>query len=140
MRTDDDIVFVEPDPGFDPDDDLRPTENAIGTIFDRGVFTLDAEREFDVLVYAPSARELREFFALVGAYDQSPDNPTNSFASGTSSTRGRKTSWIDRRPTRRSSTASRRGCPGSSPRDCCVTGRGRCSRSGGNVRRASWDR
>lgn len=24
----------------------------------------------------PSACELREFFALVGAYDQSPDNPT----------------------------------------------------------------
>lgn len=76
VRTDDDIVFVEPDPGFDPDDELRPTENAIRTVLDRGVFTLDAEREFDFLAYAPSARELREFFALVGAYDQSPDDPT----------------------------------------------------------------
>jgi hypothetical protein len=75
VTTDDDCVFAEPDPGFDPDDELRPTENAIRMILDRGVFTLDAEREFDFLAYAPSARELRGFFALVGAYDQSPDDP-----------------------------------------------------------------
>lgn len=75
VRTDEEVVFVQPDPGFDSDDELRPTENALRTILDRGVFTLDAEREFDLLVYAPSARELREFFALVGAYDQSPDDP-----------------------------------------------------------------
>lgn len=78
VRTDDGVSFVQPDPGFDSDDELRPTENAVRTILDRGVFTLDAEREFDFLVYAPSARELREFFALVGAYDQSPDSPTIS--------------------------------------------------------------
>jgi hypothetical protein len=76
VRSDDDIVYAEPDPGFDPEDELRPTEDAIRTVLDRGVFTLDAEREFDFLAYSPSARELREFFALVGAYDQSPDNPT----------------------------------------------------------------
>jgi SAM-dependent methyltransferase len=76
VRTDDAVLFVQPDPGFDSDDELRPTEAAIRNILERGVFTLDAERGFDFLAYASSARELRGFFALVGAYDQSPDSPT----------------------------------------------------------------
>lgn len=76
VRTDDVVLFVQPDPGFDSDDELRPTETAIRNILERGVFTLDAERGFDFLAYASSAPELRDFFALVGAYDQSPDSPT----------------------------------------------------------------
>lgn len=85
MRTDNDIVFVEPDPGFDPDDELRPTENAIRTILDRGVFTLDAEQEFDFLAYAPSARELRDYSPWSAATTRARQ-VRRSRASGMSST------------------------------------------------------
>jgi hypothetical protein len=67
--------FVEPDPGFDSDDELRPTEHALETILERGLFARVADREFDFLTHASSVRELRDFFALASAYDESPASP-----------------------------------------------------------------
>jgi hypothetical protein len=68
-------AFIEADPGFDPDDEIRPTEDAVRTVLDRGVFVREADRGFDFLVYASSVRELREYFAMVGGYDQEPESP-----------------------------------------------------------------
>lgn len=75
VRSGTETPFVEPDPGFDSDDELRPTENAVRTVLDRGLFVLDADREFELLVYASSVRELRDYFALVGGYDEGPGSP-----------------------------------------------------------------
>jgi hypothetical protein len=69
------VAFVEPDPGFDSDDELRPTEGALETVLGRGLFVRSADRRFDFLTYASSVRELRDFFASVGAYDDSPASP-----------------------------------------------------------------
>ncbi len=70
-----DAAFVEPDPGFDSDDELRPTEDAVRRVLRRGLFVLDRQQEFDFLTHASSVRELRDYFALVGGYDQAPASP-----------------------------------------------------------------
>jgi SAM-dependent methyltransferase len=72
IRVDADVRFVEPDPGFDSDAELRPTERAVRTVVEARLFALDQEREFDFLTYAASVRELREHFAMVGGYDEGP--------------------------------------------------------------------
>src|SRR6266542_4479746 len=46
--------FVEFDPGFDSDEEVS-AENAVRTILDRCLFTLDADREFEFLWYASAA-------------------------------------------------------------------------------------
>lgn len=66
------VMFVEADPGFDSDDDLRATDQAVATVVDRGLFAIDGAREFDFVTYAPSVRELRDHFALVGGYSAGP--------------------------------------------------------------------
>jgi hypothetical protein len=75
VRSDAETPFAESDPGFDPDDELRPTEAALRTVRDRGLFVLDADREFESLTYASSVRELRDFLAMVGGYDEGPSSP-----------------------------------------------------------------
>ena len=69
VRSDGAVSFVEPDPGFDYEDDLRHAEHAVATIVGRGVFALDGDRRFEMRTHASSVRELRDHFAVVGAYD-----------------------------------------------------------------------
>lgn len=69
------VPFVESDPGFDSDDELGPTEHAVEAVVHRGLFVTERQREFDFLTYAPSAAELRDFFAMVGGFDESPASP-----------------------------------------------------------------
>lgn len=75
VMSDSATVFAESDPGFDPDDELRPTENAVRTVLDRGMFALDADREFDLRVYSSSIRELHDYLSMVGGYDETPTSP-----------------------------------------------------------------
>jgi hypothetical protein len=72
VRSGADVAFAEPDPGFDSDDDLRPTEAALSAIVRRGRFVIERSQEFDFLTYASSVRELRAYFAMVGGYDPGP--------------------------------------------------------------------
>jgi SAM-dependent methyltransferase len=74
VRSKTETPFVEFDPGFDSDEEVS-AENAVRAILDRGLFTLDADREFEFLWYASSVRELRDYFAIVGGYDESPASP-----------------------------------------------------------------
>ena len=66
------VVFAEPSPGYDYDDDLRHADDALMWAVDRDLFVLDRSHEFDFVTYASSVVELRDFFAVVGAYDESP--------------------------------------------------------------------
>lgn len=74
VRSDTATPFIGSDPGFDPDE-VVATENSVRTVIERGLFVHDADREFDLLVYASSVRELREYLAMVGGYDEGPENP-----------------------------------------------------------------
>jgi SAM-dependent methyltransferase len=70
------LAFVEADPGFDSDDELRPTEDALRRVVRRGIFAVEGSHEIDFLTSASSVRELREYFALIGGYDTTPASPT----------------------------------------------------------------
>ena len=51
VRSGADVAFVEADPGFDSDDDLRPTAEALSAIVRRGRFVIERSQEFDFLTY-----------------------------------------------------------------------------------------
>jgi hypothetical protein len=61
--------YREDDPGFDYEDDLRAAERAVATVVDRGLFVLEERRRFELRTHASSVQELRDHWALVGAYD-----------------------------------------------------------------------
>jgi len=66
------VLFVEPYPGYDDKEDLRQAEDVLAQVVQRGLFVIERSGEFDLTIYASSVAELQEFFAKVGAYDDSP--------------------------------------------------------------------
>ena len=54
IRANGDVSFSEEDPSFDYEDDLRRAEQAVATVVDRGVFTLDDSRWFELRTRAAS--------------------------------------------------------------------------------------
>jgi hypothetical protein len=73
---DGDVIFSEPDPGYDYDDDLRHAEAAVATVVSRGLYALGPSRDVDFLTLAASSLELRTYFASAGAYDPTPKDPS----------------------------------------------------------------
>jgi hypothetical protein len=69
VRADGDVVFSEADPGFDYEDDLRHAEAAVATAIAVRLFVRDASRQFELRSHASSVRELRDHWAVAGAYD-----------------------------------------------------------------------
>jgi hypothetical protein len=61
--------FREDDPGFDYADDLRAAERAVATVVDRGLLVLEERRRFELRTLASSVKELRDHWAVAGAYD-----------------------------------------------------------------------
>jgi len=74
VRSDGGLRFAEHDPGYDYEAELRSAEAAVAEVLVRGLFILDGEATFDFFTHATSARELREFFAVTGAYDDAPND------------------------------------------------------------------
>jgi hypothetical protein len=66
------LLFAEPSPSYDYDEDLRHAEDALARTVERGMFVIDRSREFDFTIYGSSVVELRNFMAEAGAYDESP--------------------------------------------------------------------
>jgi hypothetical protein len=64
------IVLAEDSPDFDYDDDLRSADDAVAWAIQHRVFALDRGHEFEFVTYASTIAELRDFFAVAGAYDQ----------------------------------------------------------------------
>lgn len=65
--------FSEDDPGFDYADDLQHADAAVATVLDRRVFVIEGRRRFELRTHAASVEELRDFWAVAGAYD--PQEP-----------------------------------------------------------------
>jgi len=66
------VVFVEPDPSYDYEEDLRQADAALAQVIQRGLFAIERGVEFDFLTYGSSVSELRDFWAKAGAYDDGP--------------------------------------------------------------------
>jgi hypothetical protein len=69
VRSNGELLFSEDDPGFDYGDDLRHAETAITTVVGRGDFVLEERRRFELRTHASSVKELRDHWAVSGAYD-----------------------------------------------------------------------
>ncbi|HUF58396.1 MAG TPA: hypothetical protein VMR89_02775 [Actinomycetota bacterium] len=69
IRSNGELLFSEDDPGFDYEDDLRHAEAAVATVVGRGVFAIDERRRLELRTHASSVKELRDHWAVAGAYD-----------------------------------------------------------------------
>jgi hypothetical protein len=69
IRSNGQLLFSEDDPGFDYEDDLQHAEAAVATVVGRGVFAIDERRRFELRTHASSVKELRDHWAVAGAYD-----------------------------------------------------------------------
>src|SRR5919109_4218802 len=56
------IIFAEPDPGYDYEEDLRQADTALIQAIRRGLFVIEERADFDFLTHASSAQELRAFW------------------------------------------------------------------------------
>jgi hypothetical protein len=79
VRMADQVFFTEPSASYDYDDDLQHAEDALASAIEQALFFLDRSHEFEFVTIASSVVELRDFFAVSGAYDQDPlDEATES--------------------------------------------------------------
>jgi SAM-dependent methyltransferase len=73
VRSNGQLLFSQGDPVFDYEDDLRHADAAVASVLDRRVFLLEDRRRLELRTHATSVKELRDHWALVGAYD--PEEP-----------------------------------------------------------------
>ena len=96
VRSNAELLFSEPDPGFDYEDDLRHAEAAVATVVDRGVFVLEESRRFELRTYATSVEELRQYWDVYGAYD--PEEKEETLARRQDEMYARANEILDRSP------------------------------------------
>jgi hypothetical protein len=96
VRSNGESSFREDDAGFDYEDDLRSAEEAVATVVGRGVFVLHARHRFELRTHASSVRELRDHFAVVGAYD--PDEKEDALVRQQDEVYARAHEVLDRSP------------------------------------------
>jgi SAM-dependent methyltransferase len=78
VRSDGLLVFSEDDPVFDYEEDLLHADSAVESVVDRDLFALEDRRRFELRTYAGSVKEMRDYWAFVGAYD--PEEPEETLA------------------------------------------------------------
>jgi hypothetical protein len=66
------LLFTESDPGYDSDEGLMHADDALEQVVRRGVFRIEGWNEFEMVVYASSVAEMRDFWAKQGDYDDGP--------------------------------------------------------------------
>ena len=69
VRSGGNVAFSEPDPGYDYEDDLLHAEASVTNVIDRGLFSLEDTRPFELRTHAASVQEMRDHWAVAGAYD-----------------------------------------------------------------------
>jgi len=66
-------VFVEPDPSYDYEEDLRQADAALTQVFRRGLFVIEERSKFDFLTHGSSAQELLAFWGKTRADDNNTE-------------------------------------------------------------------
>ncbi len=68
----DDLLLAESDPGYDYDEGLRHADDALDEVVRRASFLIEGKSEFEVVTYASSVAEMRDYWAQYGAFDDEP--------------------------------------------------------------------
>ena len=76
------VIFVEPDPSYDYEEDLRPANAALTQVIQRGLFVIEERSEFDFLTHGSSAQELLDFWGKAGADDDISEDPAEQRIKG----------------------------------------------------------
>ena len=66
------MLFEESDPGYDADEGLRHTEDALREVVRRCLYLIEGKDEFEAVLYASTVAEMREYWAKYGAFDDEP--------------------------------------------------------------------
>jgi len=66
------LLLAEPDPGYDTDESIPRAEEALAEAVQRGLFLIERKDEFELVTYASTLAELRDYWAAYGAYDDTP--------------------------------------------------------------------
>ena len=73
------VVFVEPDPSYDYEEDMRQADAALTKVIQRGLFVMEERSEFDFLTHGSSAQELLSFWGKTSTNDSiSEEDPAES--------------------------------------------------------------
>jgi hypothetical protein len=63
------VVFVEPDPSYDYEEDLKQADATLTQVIQRGLLVIEERSEFDFLTHGSSAQELLAFWDKASADD-----------------------------------------------------------------------
>lgn len=66
------MLFEESDPGYDSDEGLLHTEDALEEVVLRGLYIVEGMSKFEAVIYASTVAEMREYWAKYGAFDDEP--------------------------------------------------------------------
>lgn len=69
------VIFVEPDPSYDYEEDLRQADAALTQVIQRGLFVIEERSEFDFLTHGSSAQELLALWRKASADDNISEDP-----------------------------------------------------------------
>jgi hypothetical protein len=67
-----DVLFLESDPGYDYDEGLMHADGALEQVVRRGIYGIEGGNEFEMVIYASSTAEMRDYWAKYGAFDAEP--------------------------------------------------------------------
>jgi hypothetical protein len=70
------LLFNESDPGYDYRDKTRHADAALEEVVRRGLFRIEGRNEFEMLTYASSLAEERDYWAKYDAFDDEPKDET----------------------------------------------------------------
>ena len=73
-----DLLFVESDPGYDYDESLKHAEGALEQVVRRGLYLIEGKDEFELVTFASSITEMRDYWAAYGAYDDEPKDAAST--------------------------------------------------------------
>ena len=69
------LLFAESDPGYDSKNALPHADAALEEVVRRGLFSIEEESEFELVTYASSVTEMRDYWAQYGAFnDEAKDD------------------------------------------------------------------
>ena len=66
------LLFAESDPGYDYDESLQHADKALEEVVRRGLYRIEGKAEFELVTYASSVAEMRDYWATYGAFDDEP--------------------------------------------------------------------
>ena len=69
------VVFVEPDPSYDYEEDMRQADAALTKVIQRGLFVIEEGSEFDFLTHGSSAQDLLAFWGKPNPDDDISEDP-----------------------------------------------------------------